>query len=170
MKEYVWKIINSVIQSPLFHPYIRTYLLMILGVKLDKSARIAENVYLGSNKIIMGKHTFVNVGSFLDGNARIIIEDYVRIGPYVKILTGTHHYRHSVIRRREEDGTISKEVIIKKGSWVGMGAIILPSVTIAEGCIIAAGAVVTKDTEPNGLYAGNPARRIKDLPTTGDEM
>jgi maltose O-acetyltransferase len=169
MRDYLWKIINSILQSPLVHPYIRTILLRRLGANLDKSARIAENVYLGSNKIIMGQHTFVNVGSFLDGNAPIIIEDYVRVGPYVKILTGTHSYRHSVIRRRTEDGTVAKEVVIKKGSWVGMGAIILPGVTIAEGCIIAAGAVVIKDTEPNGLYAGNPAKRVKDLPVTEDE-
>ena len=44
-----------------------------------------------------------------------------------------------------------------------MRAIILPGVTIAEGCVIAAGAVVNKSTEPDGLYAGVPARRVKDL-------
>ena len=42
------------------------------------------------------------------------------------------------------------------GCWIG--------VTIEEGCIVAAGAVVTKPTESHGLYAGVPARRIKDLP------
>lgn len=116
----------------------------------------------------MGKETFVNVNSFLDGNAPIIIEDYSRCGPYTKILTGTHTYRHSVIRRHPEDKTIAKSVRIKRGSWIGMGSLILPGVTIAEGCIIGAGSVVIKNTEPNGLYAGNPAKRVKDLPTTED--
>ncbi len=49
-----------------------------------------------------------------------------------------------------------------------MGAIIMPGVTIAEGCVVAAGAVVTRSTEPNGLYAGNPAVRKKDLSTEED--
>lgn len=44
----------------------------------------------------------------------------------------------------------------------------MPGITIAEGCIIAAGAVVIRDTEQNGLYAGNPAKGVKDLPATED--
>lgn len=53
--------------------------------------------------------------------------------------------------------------LIKDGCWVGANVTIIPGVTIGEGCIIAAGAVVTKNCEPDGLYAGVPAKRIKDL-------
>ena len=59
---------------------------------------------------------------------------------------------------------VCKSVRIKRGSWLGLGSIILPGVTVAEGCVIGAGAVVTKDTEPHGFYTGVPAVRIKDLP------
>jgi maltose O-acetyltransferase len=41
--------------------------------------------------------------------------------------------------------------------------VILPSVTIGPGCIVGAGAVVTKDLEPNGVYVGVPARRVREL-------
>ena len=47
--------------------------------------------------------------------------------------------------------------------WICAGAAILPGVQIASGCVIAAGAVVTHSTAPNGLYAGIPAIRKKDL-------
>jgi acetyltransferase-like isoleucine patch superfamily enzyme len=47
---------------------------------------------------------------------------------------------------------------------IGSNATIMP-VSIASGTVIGAGAVVTKDIETAGIYAGNPARRIKDLPT-----
>jgi acetyltransferase-like isoleucine patch superfamily enzyme len=40
---------------------------------------------------------------------------------------------------------------------------VLPGVTVAAGCVTAAGAVVAADTEPDGLYAGVPATRIRDL-------
>ncbi|MEC1524810.1 acyltransferase [Neobacillus niacini] len=168
MGNYFWKVFNSIQQSAFLHKKIRIILLNFCGATIDSSAGIAENVYIGSNKITMGKDTAVNVGSFLDGNAPIVIEDYVRVGPHVKVLTGTHKYRFSVIRRRKEDGTVSKGVVIKKGSWIGLGSIIMPGVIIEEGCIIASGAVVIKSTTPNGLYAGNPAKRVKDLPITED--
>ncbi|MBK5484123.1 acyltransferase [Peribacillus sp. TH16] len=167
-KWYKWRIINKIQMSPILPARFRMKILRSCGMKLDSSSSIAENNYIGSQKLVMGKETTINVGGFLDGNAPIILEDYVRIGPYVKILTGTHNYRLSVIRRRAEDGTVSKSVVIKKGSWIGMGAMILPGITIGEGCIIAAGAVVTKDTEPNGMYGGNPAKRIKDLSIEDD--
>ncbi|WP_407672032.1 acyltransferase [Noviherbaspirillum soli] len=113
----------------------------------------------------MHSNTFVNVNCFLDGCARITLEEWVRLGPHVKILTGTHSYENSVLRRSPRSKNINLPVVIKRGSWVGMGAMLLPGVTIGEGCIIAAGAVVIKSTLPNGLYAGNPAKRLKDLPT-----
>ena len=49
------------------------------------------------------------------------------------------------------------------GCWICAGCTILPGVTIGEGCVIAAGSVVNKDCAPDGLYAGVPAKRIKDL-------
>lgn len=169
-KNYFWKIINSIQSSALVTPNLRRKILQITGANISSTGVIAEHVYLGSSNLTMGKDTFINIGSFVDGSAPVILEDYVRCGPYVKILTGTHNYRDSVIRRRITDGTLAKPVLIKKGSWIGMGSIILPDVTIGEGCIIAAGAVVIRDTEPNGLYVGNPAKRIKDLSTSEDSM
>ena len=112
----------------------------------------------------MEKGTFINVGSFIDGCASVILEEYVRVGPYVKILTGTHKLRNSPLRRWPKDPVVSKSVIIKRGCWLGIGCIILPGVTIAPGCVIGSGAVVTKDTEPHGFYVGVPAIRLKDLP------
>jgi maltose O-acetyltransferase len=168
IKGWAWKIFNAIQKSPIIHPKARNLLLRIAGARINRSAWLAEGVYVGSKNLIMGKETGVNVGSFLDGSSEIYIGDYVRCGPYVKILTGTHSYRHSVIRRRIEDGTISKPVKIERGCWIGMNSIILPGVKIAEGCIIAAGSVVIKDTKPNGLYAGNPAKRVKELPITDD--
>jgi maltose O-acetyltransferase len=54
-------------------------------------------------------------------------------------------------------------VTIEDGCWIGANATVLPGVRIAGGTVIAAGAVVTRDCEPNSLYAGVPATRIKAL-------
>ena len=47
--------------------------------------------------------------------------------------------------------------------WLGARVVVLPGVQVAPGCIVGAGAVVTRDTEPDGVYVGVPARRIRDL-------
>jgi maltose O-acetyltransferase len=159
-----WKVVNW-LQSSVFCPKtIRTKLLRFAGARIDETAMIAENVFLGGSNLVMGKGTFINVGSFLDGSECIVLGDHVRVGPYVKILTGTHRLRNSPLRRWPQDPVVSKPVRIKSGCWIGMAAIVLPGVTIAEGCVIGAGAVVTKNTSPHGFYTGVPAVRIKDLP------
>jgi acetyltransferase-like isoleucine patch superfamily enzyme len=54
-------------------------------------------------------------------------------------------------------------VTIGKNAWIGIGAIVLPGVTIGEGSIVSAGSVVTREVPPRYLVAGNPARHIKEL-------
>ncbi len=59
---------------------------------------------------------------------------------------------------------------IKKGAWIGAGAILLPGVTIGEYSLVAAGAVVTKDVLPYTMVAGVPAKVIKELKEELDEQ
>jgi acetyltransferase-like isoleucine patch superfamily enzyme len=47
--------------------------------------------------------------------------------------------------------------------WIGGGAIVLPGVTIGDGCVIGAGSVVTRDVPANTLALGNPARIMRSL-------
>jgi acetyltransferase-like isoleucine patch superfamily enzyme len=55
------------------------------------------------------------------------------------------------------------KVVIKRGAYVGVNAIVLPGVTIGEGAIIGAGSVVTKDVPPLSVAVGNPARVIRTV-------
>jgi len=55
------------------------------------------------------------------------------------------------------------DINIGKGCWICANVLILPGVTIGEGTVVAAGAVVTSDLEPDCLYAGVPALKIKQL-------
>jgi acetyltransferase-like isoleucine patch superfamily enzyme len=52
---------------------------------------------------------------------------------------------------------------VKDNVWIGVGAIVLPGVTVGEGSIISAGSLVTRDVRPHWLVAGNPARHIQEL-------
>ena len=164
LKAFLWRCFNSVQSSGLIHHDVRSFLLRLVGCSLEPGVVIYENVYIGSTKIVFGKNVYVNVGCFFDACGKTALHEGVRLGPYVRILSGTHEYQNSVYRRNPEDEVIRLPVVIERGCWVGMGAMVLPGVTVREGCVIGAGAVVVQDTEPNGMYAGNPARRMKDLP------
>ena len=64
---------------------------------------------------------------------------------------------------RWKDRGLSKPIYIGKNCWIGLNSIILKGVTIGDNCVIGAGSVVISDCEPNTLYAGNPAKKIKIL-------
>jgi maltose O-acetyltransferase len=105
----------------------------------------------------------VNVGCFFDALDQITIGDLCSVGMQVLFCTSTHELDPT--SRRRAGASRHAPVVVGDGVWIGGRSMILPGVTIANGCVIAAGSVVTADTEPDGLYAGNPARRVKDLPT-----
>jgi maltose O-acetyltransferase len=54
-----------------------------------------------------------------------------------------------------------QKTIIEDDVWLGLRVVVMPGVRISTGCIIAAGGVVTRDTEPYGIYGGVPAKLIK---------
>lgn len=52
---------------------------------------------------------------------------------------------------------------VEDGCWIGTNSVILPGVVVGKGCIIGSGSIVNKNCEPNGLYVGAPAKRIREL-------
>jgi acetyltransferase-like isoleucine patch superfamily enzyme len=95
-------------------------------------------------------------GIYINGMNGIEFGDNVYIAAGVKIISANHDFNDY------SKHTKAKPIIIGNNVWIGANAIILPEVTIADGCIIGAGAVVTKSfTEKNCIIAGNPAKIIK---------
>jgi maltose O-acetyltransferase len=163
IRSYLTELAFSIPSSMWIPDAVRGWLFRILGCKIGKGTVVRSRVFIGSNRVSLGDHCAVNIFSFLDGAGSLRIGDCVRIGPYARILTVGHSIYPASIRRHPED-TVMETTTIGRGCWIGMGAQIMPGVTVEEGCVIAAGSVLTDNTTPNGLYAGVPARRIKDLP------
>lgn len=125
-----------------------------------KSEFLYKNISLGDN-------VFIGSGaSFLAAVSHITIGNNVLFGPNVSIRGGNHssHIVGKLMRDYSLDDklpTDDEPVIIDDDVWVGTGAIILKGVHIGEGCIIAAGAVVTKDVPPYAIAGGVPAKILK---------
>lgn len=102
-------------------------------------------------------------------NCAIISRVHIKIGKNVKIGTSVKIYDtdfHSIDPRERiygNDECNSKAIEIKDGAFIGGHSIILKGVTIGENSIIGAGSVVTKSVPDNQIWAGNPARFIKEV-------
>lgn len=132
-----------------------------LGILLHSSSNIVQPFHIDvAAGLSIGQNVFINYNCSMMAVGRIIIEDDVQIGPNVMIVTTNHDFNHREV-------VLHAPVIIKKGAWIGGRSLILPGVTIGENAVVAGGAVVTKDVEPNTIVGGNPARVIKRLTPKG---
>lgn len=105
-----------------------------------------------------GKLIHIAHTAYLDHRAPIILGDKVTICDWCKLLT--HDY--SPVHVKGEPERVAG-ITIGSNVFIGIQAIILPGVTIGDNVIVGAGAVVSKDLPSNGVYAGNPAIKVKDI-------
>jgi len=142
------------------------------GVKVWNPERIVigENVYIGhdtylkaylKNELTIGDHTWIGQGCYFHSAGGITIGKAVGIGPFVKILTSEHNDSGNLEIPVLFNELKFKPVVLKDGCDVGYGSIIMPGVTIGEGAIVGAGAVVTKDVPDFEVWAGVPAKFLR---------
>ena len=91
----------------------------------------------------------------------VFIGDNVMMGPDVVVLTANHDFSRTDVPMIQQGMTSTRPVKIGNDVWIGARVILLPGVTIGDGVIIGAGAVVTKDIPPYAVAAGNPARMLR---------
>lgn len=110
--------------------------------------------------ISIGTNTYINMGVTMLDNACINIGDNVLIGPNTQFYTPTHPMDH-LERRKWEIKCLP--ISIENDVWIGGNTVICQGVTIGARSVVGAGSVVTKDIPADCLYAGSPARFIKQL-------
>lgn len=119
---------------------------------------IVNNKSFFTSQCRFGHHCNFN-GMAVVGGGTLRIGDYFHSGTECMIITENHNYEGSQI---PYDKTyIKKEVTIGDCVWFGNRVTVVGGVTIGEGVIVAAGAVVTKDVPPLAIVGGNPAKIIK---------
>lgn len=108
--------------------------------------------------IHIGENVFINANCTMQDQGGIFIGDNVLIGHNACILTLNHNEDP-----QKRANMLPSPVKIGNGAWLGSNVTVLPGVTIGDGAIIAAGAVVTKDVEANTIVAGIPAKVIRKV-------
>jgi maltose O-acetyltransferase len=162
VRALTWRVmVNGVLRSGLIPRHTRARAYALAGMKIGAGVGIRERVEVDWPYLTVGDRVFISADVTVDNHAPVTIGDDVLVAPGVLITTTNHLAEHSY---RRAGRNIYRPVTIHRGSWIGARAVILQGVTIGSGCIVAAGAVVTADCAANGLYAGIPARRVRDLP------
>jgi acetyltransferase-like isoleucine patch superfamily enzyme len=123
-------------------------------VKIGKDTSVAMGCFITGKHITIGDNTVINRFTYLDGRAPLYIGSNVNISHYTLIHTLTHDPQSQYF------ACMAKPVVILDHVWIGARAIILPGVTVGEGAVVAAGALVTKDVDPYTIVGGCPARVI----------
>jgi UDP-2-acetamido-3-amino-2,3-dideoxy-glucuronate N-acetyltransferase len=124
-----------------------------------KNAQIGDNCNICShcfieNDVVIGNNVTVKNGVYLwDG---VSIENNVFIGPNVT-------FTNDKYPRSKKHPTSFQKTILKQGSSIGAGSVILGGISIGENTMIAAGSVVTKDIPDNELWMGSPAKFIRKI-------
>lgn len=125
-----------------------------------RTPNVFPGVRITGRRLRVGRGTFVNHDCYLDvARGRIEIGDDCHLAPQVMVLTATHDVDGEGASREAAYTTTS----IGDGVWLGARVTVLPGAVVEPGCVVAAGAVVRGRLEAGGVYAGVPARRVREV-------
>lgn len=157
-KQIIWLLVNVVFfKSSLPYPsFIKVFVLKLFGCKIGQGITLKPNINIKYPwKLSIGDHSWIGEGVWIDNLVEIEIESNVCISQGAYLLTGNHDYKKSTF------DLITGTIVIKKGAWVGAKSVVCPNVVLGSHSIVTVGSVVTKSTEPFGIYSGNPAFKIR---------
>jgi maltose O-acetyltransferase len=161
VRQRLFTIISFLLLDNQMSGNMRATLLRWNGAKVGKRCFVRGGLQIQESfNCTLGDDVFINSGCCMDNSAPIIIGSRVQFGFQVTLITGDHNIGSSHSRAGSYCGG---SIIIGEGAWIGARAIILPNVTIGNGAVVAAGAVVTRDVPPNTLVAGVPAKPLRVL-------
>ena len=126
------------------------------GTRIGRNSEVRDQCYVAGFGVVIGNNTKILQQCNISQGTRIGDKCFISVG------TSTSNVRR--MKHERDYQSMTKAPIIGRGVRMGNGANILGNILIADESFIGAGAVVTKDTEPFGVYVGNPARKLREVP------
>lgn len=154
--DVVWLLLfRPTLRGNLFRPW-RIILLKLFGAKVCWSSNVLPSCRIWQPwKLTMGKYACLSENVDCYTVDEIHIGDQATVSQGVKLCTASHDISSKIME------LTTAPIVINANAWITGWSIILPGITIGEGAVVAAGAVVTKDVEPWTVVGGNPAKIIK---------
>ena len=164
IKQALWFFTNALLVRASWNPFmgIKICILRLFGAKIGKGLVIKNNVTIKFPwKLTIGNNVWLGEGCWIDNLDYVTIGSNVCISQGALLITGNHDYTKSNFPYR------NAPILIGDGAWIGAKAVVAPGVKFAPYSVATVGAIVTRDTEPNGVYQGNPAVKIKERHISG---
>ncbi len=143
----------------------RTFWAKRIATRVGKNVNIERKAVFGP-LLEIGDNSGVGINCEVYGPVKI--GNDVMMGPDVVCYTGGHRFDRTDITMIEQGGAEIKPITIGNDIWIGRRVMIMPGVNIGDGCVIGAGAVVTKDIPPYSVAGGVPAKVIKSRKSNMD--
>ncbi|MEO9894566.1 DapH/DapD/GlmU-related protein [Aurantibacter sp.] len=136
-------------------------------IVLGQNCRLEHGIFFKYDGVWQEKKSIIikdNV--FIGANCEFNISDKIVIGEESMIASGCkfidHNHSTELLPKRERKGDSRKKILIGKDVWLGVDVIVLAGVSLGDGCIVGAGAVISKSIPPYEIWGGVPAKKIKD--------
>lgn len=130
--------------------------------KVGKNVKISmKSTFYWPETMTFGNNVFIEEGAHLSCKKGLLVGNYVMIGPNITIIGGDHKFDNTDTEMWHHKSGEDNKIIIEDDVWIGANVTLLKNAYISKGCVIGACSVVTKKTEPYGVYVGNPAKLIK---------
>jgi maltose O-acetyltransferase len=130
-------------------------------VRIYDGCRFSINEISPQSGVTLAADVNLNFGCYIDGSGGVVIGARTIFGPNVVVVSSQHRVCEE---RIQDSGKTFGAVTIGEDVWVGANAVILAGVTIEDGAVVGAGAIVTKDVATRTIVAGNPARLLRVRP------
>ena len=163
--------VHPVMSDDLFYRVFDRFLRGYEDFKVKRMKRsfksCGERVYISPECSIwsedcleVGNDVCIHAFTYIFAVGGVKIGDGTMISSNCSVTSITHPTNSA---KRFGDEAINKPVIIGKNVWLGMGAVLLPGITIGDRAIVGAGSVVTKDVPPKSIVVGNPAKVLRKI-------
>lgn len=155
----IWEVVWTLFVSWLPKPFYRWHVLLLkcFGCHIHGHVFISPSCRIYAPWLLeMGNHSCLGKNSEIYNLGPVRIGERTTLAQYVYVCNGTHDLSNPILPLMVGNVDIGNDV------FVGAKAILLPGLSIANGCVIGAGSVLAKCTEPFKIYAGNPAKYLKD--------
>jgi len=158
VQQVLWHGLGQTLFSSYWLPFsaLKVSILRVFGAKIGQGVRIKPGVRIKFPwRLSIGDNVWIGERVWLDNLAPIAIESQVCISQNVYFCTGNHDWSDPCF------SLMPAPIQVKQGSWLAAGSIIGPGVTIGQGAVLSLGSVACSSLEPMTIYAGSPAKAIK---------
>ncbi len=157
-KQFLWYFCGAPLLESRWLPLsaLKVWILRTFGATIGKQVRIKPGVRVKFPwRLTVSDFVWIGEDVWIDNLATVNLESHVCLSQGVYLCTGNHDWNHPDFQ------LIPAPIHIQEGSWIAAKSIIGPGVTVGRGAVLTIGSTAGHSLEPMTIYAGNPAKAIK---------